>query len=33
MDFQYISKVVDLTHPEKNIIYNMKHEDAVEAVR
>jgi len=30
---QYINRVVDLTHPEKNIIYNMSHEEAVEIVR
>ncbi len=30
---QYISRVVDLTHPEKNTIYNMSHEEAVEIVR
>lgn len=30
---QYISRVVDLTHPEKNIIYNMSHEEAVEIVK
>ena len=33
MNSQYINKVVDLTNPEKNIIYNMTHEEAVEAVR
>lgn len=30
---QYLSRVVDLTHPEKNIIYNMSHEEAVEIVK
>ncbi|MEZ5070866.1 MAG: asparagine synthase-related protein [Bacteroidales bacterium] len=30
---QYINRVVDLTHPEKNTIYNMSHEEAVEIVR
>ncbi len=30
---QYISRVVDLTCPEKNIIYNMSHEEAVEIVK
>jgi asparagine synthase (glutamine-hydrolysing) len=30
---QNISRVVDLTHPEKNIIYNMGHDEAVEIVR
>jgi asparagine synthase (glutamine-hydrolysing) len=33
MNNQYISKVVDLTNPAKNTIYNMTHEEAVEAVR
>ncbi len=33
MNSQYVSKVVDLTHPEKNIIYNMTHEEAVNIVR
>ncbi len=33
MNHQYISRVVDLTHPEKNTIYNMTHEKAVEIVR
>jgi len=33
MNQQYIESVVDLTHPEKNIIYNMGHEEAVEIVR
>ncbi|MFZ0471326.1 MAG: asparagine synthase-related protein [Bacteroidales bacterium] len=33
MNNQYISKVVDLTNPAKNNIYNMTHEEAVEAVR
>ena len=32
MHSEYISKVIDLTHPEKNIIYNMSHEEAVERV-
>lgn len=31
--FQYINRVVDLTHPEKNTIYNMSHEEAVDIVR
>jgi len=30
---QYVNRVVDLTHPEKNTIYNMSHEEAVEIVR
>lgn len=33
MNSQYVSKVVDLTHPEKNVIYNMTHEEAVNIVR
>ena len=33
MEFQYISKVIDLTQPGKNVIYNMTHEKAVEVVR
>ena len=33
MNNQYINKVVDLTNPVKNTIYNMTHEEAVEAIR
>ena len=33
MTSEYISRVVDLTHPEKNIIYNMSHQQAVEILR
>jgi asparagine synthase (glutamine-hydrolysing) len=33
MNHQYISRVIDLTSPEKNVIYNMTHEEAVESVR
>ncbi len=33
MEFQYISKVIDLTQPEKNVIYNMSHHEAVEIVK
>lgn len=33
MNNQYIAKVVDLTNPEKNVIYNMTHEEAVNIVR
>jgi asparagine synthase (glutamine-hydrolysing) len=33
MNQEYVSNVVDLTKPEKNMIYNMTHEEAVEAVR
>ena len=32
MNHEYIGKVVDLTRPEKNIIYNMSHEEAVKRV-
>jgi asparagine synthase (glutamine-hydrolysing) len=33
MDNQYLSRVVDLTDPGRNIIYNMTHEEAVQFVR
>ncbi len=33
MNNQYVNKVVDLTSPGKNVIYNMSHEEAVIAVR
>jgi asparagine synthase (glutamine-hydrolysing) len=33
MNHQYISRVIDLTTPAKNVIYNMTHEEAVNAVR
>lgn len=33
MNSQYINKVIDLTSPEKNVIYNMTNEEAVEIVR
>jgi asparagine synthase (glutamine-hydrolysing) len=33
MDSQYVSKVVDLTNPGKNAIYNMTHEEAVNLVK
>jgi asparagine synthase (glutamine-hydrolysing) len=33
MNNQYVSQVVDLTNPEKNIIYNMTHEEAVNILR
>lgn len=33
MTNNYISRVIDLTHPKKNVIYNMTHEQAVEVVR
>ncbi len=33
MNNQYIDKVVDLTNPEKNVIYNMSQQEAVNLVR
>jgi asparagine synthase (glutamine-hydrolysing) len=33
MNSQYVSNVVDLTNPEKNVIYNMTHEEAVNLVK
>jgi asparagine synthase (glutamine-hydrolysing) len=33
MNNQYGAKVVDLTSPEKNVIYNMTHEEAVNVIR
>ncbi len=33
MTNQYVNKVVDLTNPEKNVIYNMSHEEAVNVLR
>ncbi len=33
MNNQYVSKVVDLSHPEKNVIYNMTHEEAVNVLK
>ena len=33
MNNQYVNNVVDLSSPEKNVIYNMTHEEAVELVR
>jgi asparagine synthase (glutamine-hydrolysing) len=33
MNSQYLGNVVDLTNPEKNVIYNMTHEEAVNIVR
>ncbi len=32
MNHEYVSKVVDLTHPEKNVIYNMTHDEAVKLI-
>jgi asparagine synthase (glutamine-hydrolysing) len=33
MNNQYVNKVIDLTNPEKNVIYNMTNEEAVNIVR
>jgi asparagine synthase (glutamine-hydrolysing) len=33
MNSQYVNNVTDLTNPEKNVIYNMTHEEAVNIVR
>ncbi|OFX37883.1 MAG: asparagine synthase [Bacteroidetes bacterium GWA2_40_15] len=33
MDHNYVTNVVDLTNPEKNIIYNMTHEEAVNVLK
>jgi asparagine synthase (glutamine-hydrolysing) len=33
MNNQYVSNVTDLTNPEKNVIYNMTHEEAVNIVK
>ena len=33
MNHQYVNNVVDLTNPEKNVIYNMTHKEAVDVVR
>ncbi len=33
MSHEYINQVVDLTNPEKDNIYNMSHEEAIELVR
>lgn len=33
MNNQYVNQVTDLTNPEKNVIYNMTHEEAVNIVR
>jgi len=33
MNNEYISNVIDLTEPEKNIIYNMTHEEAVNILK
>jgi asparagine synthase (glutamine-hydrolysing) len=33
MTNQYVSRVINLTHPEKNLIYNMTNEEATEVLR
>ena len=33
MNHQYVERVVDLTNPEKNVIYNMTHEQAVSTLK
>ena len=33
MDHQYVERVVDLTHPENNIIYNMTNDQAREILK
>src|SRR5664280_1987500 len=33
MNNHYVSNVTDLTNPEKNVIYNMTHEEAVNIVK
>ncbi|NJN27294.1 MAG: asparagine synthetase B family protein [Cyclobacteriaceae bacterium] len=33
MNHQYVARVIDLTHPEKNIIYNMSNEEAREVLK
>ena len=33
MNNQYVSQVIDLTNPEKNVIYNMTHDEAVNILR
>ncbi|MFH0843413.1 MAG: asparagine synthase-related protein [Bacteroidota bacterium] len=33
MNNSYVNKVIDLSHPEKNVIYNMSHEEAVNLLR
>ena len=32
INHEYVNRIVDLTDPSKNIIYNMSHEDAIEIV-
>lgn len=33
MENQYVSRVMDLTNPEKNVIYNMTNEEAVKILK
>jgi asparagine synthase (glutamine-hydrolysing) len=33
MNEQYVSKVIDLSHPEKNVIYNMTNNDAIRILK
>ena len=33
MSHEYVNQVVDLTNPEKDTIYNMSREEAIELVR
>lgn len=33
MNHEYISRVINLTHPEKNVIYNMSNEDAIDILK
>jgi asparagine synthase (glutamine-hydrolysing) len=33
MNHEYVNRVVDLTNPEKNIIYNMSREEAIELIK
>ncbi|TNE63927.1 MAG: asparagine synthetase B family protein [Bacteroidetes bacterium] len=33
MNHAYINRVIDLTHPEKNIIHNMSHEEALQLLK
>ena len=33
MNHEYVNRVVDLTNPEKNNIYNMSREEAIELIK
>ena len=33
MENQYVNRVIDLTHPEKNVIYNMTYKEAVNTLK